>query len=472
VLTDVELTTRIKNKTPLAKELLQKMSNIKLLLNKYKQEKNFAQYKKTLLKSPLRAMITFLGNMRFNDYYIMYDNREINGKIIYGLRMDADVVAKRKTVSQIQKIKNSFKTEQEYKEFYAMLKEVSAMMETQAQSDIYRETQYSDLDALLNAHKLRALNENAYYTYEEIKEQLNSGLAQESSWLARVTGAVSGKTLYDLANTRIENIARTVSFIYSRYLYGDTFEQSIDASLRSWFNYGQQAPYEQQLTFDIPYIAFPLRSLENWNDRMCNPRFHRLMDDIIDGMYGQYADEDGQYSEWEQFMIQNGWVPITNKLGIRLGGSVFDIQSMINNPSEYIQQRKNPILRALTELAESGDLKKAVTNLASVGLVNRMANVVAQPNVITNALTGKQQKPKTIASSSSIFFEYNNYEKYVPYKYRYSQNGNGRYIYYENIYKDWFNKYGRMRRPTTDPLQLVKNIQWKQYVRFKRHQYR
>ena len=36
----------------------------------------------------------------------------------------------------------------------------------------------------------------------------------------------------------------------------------------------------------------------------------------------------------------------------------------------------------------------------------------------------------------------------------------------KNIYRDWFNKYGKMRRPKVDVLSLVKDIQWKQYVRW------
>ena len=189
-------------------------------------------------------------------------------------------------------------------------------------------------------------------------------------------------------------------------------------------------------------------------DSILDPRYAVLMDDIIDGVYGQYADEDGQYSEWEQFMIKNGWIPIMNGFGLRAGSGAFDMINLLTDPVENIAQRRNPILRGLSEFIQSGDLAKAAKNLATVGLVNRVANAVT---------------PKNKIPQLSMFFQYKEYDKYVPYRYR---NNNGRYKWYENIYKNWFNKYGRMRKPTQDPVQLVKNIKWQQYVKYKQMQYK
>ena len=44
--------------------------------------------------------------------------------------------------------------------------------------------------------------------------------------------------------------------------------------------------------------------------------------------------------------------------------------------------------------------------------------------------------------------------------------------YYENIYRDYFTKRGRMRKTTTDPIQLVNNIKWKQFQRQMKNKYR
>ena len=125
--------------------------------------------------------------------------------------------------------------------------------------------------------------------------------------------------------------------------------------------------------YDIPYISFPIRSISNWTSRLLNPRYAILMDDIIDGVYSQYADEDGQYSEYEQFMIRSGWIPVTDKLGIRMGSGAFDIYNLMQDPAGQIEQRRSPILRGLQKFIESGDLKQSAQQLATVGVLNRAA---------------------------------------------------------------------------------------------------
>jgi hypothetical protein len=71
-------------------------------------------------------------------------------------------------------------------------------------------------------------------------------------------------------------------------------------------------------------------------------------------------------------------------------------------------------------------------------------------------------------SISGIGYDIGQFKKYTPRRYRYGRNG--RWAKYENIYKDWFTKYGKMRRPTNNPYRLVKNIQWRQYVRYRQSQ--
>ena len=194
-----------------------------------------------------------------------------------------------------------------------------------------------------------------------------------------------------------------------------------------------------------------------------------LIDDIIDGVYGQYADEDGQYSMYEQFMIKNGWIPITENMGIRAGSGVFDIMNLLTNTPENIEQRRNPILRGLQKFIETGDLQQAAKQLAVVGRVNSWAQhaTLGAYKASTGKYTAGTSSLRNVLPTAT--FTYNEYEKYTPYKYR---NNNGRYIWYENIYKNWFNKYGRMRKPTTDPVQMVKNIQWQQFVKRMQHKYR
>ena len=341
-------------------------------------------------------------------------------------------------------------------------------MQTNAQVDMFKQKQYKELYTMVNQTRYELTHNSRDKTLEEIEEEI----AITRKEIDKDLGSwISNKPLYLYTHitNRTENLARILGFIYSRELYGKTFDDSVQNSLKMWFNYGQRSPLEIQLSYDIPYISFPIRSIANWTSRLLDSRYAKLMDDIIDGVYGQYADEDGQYSEYEQFMIKNGWLPITNKLGIRMGSGAFDIVNILKDPIEQIEQRRSPVLRGLQKFIESGDLKQAAQQLATVGILNRAATQATLGAY--NSKKGKFTQPN-VARASSMFFEYNNYEKYTPKKYSYLYNNNGRSKYYENIYRDWFNKYGKMRKPTVDPVQLVKNIQWKQFLRRMQNKYR
>ena len=345
-----------------------------------------------------------------------------------------------------------------------LLIDISAFMQTNAQRDMFKEKQYKELFQITERVKYNELINTADSSIKEIEKEVKQLRKESIDWISLVL-----KGPYDAATQITENFARILGFIYNKELYGKSFTANVQQSIRTWFNYGQRTPLEMQMMYDIPYISFPIRSLHNWTARILNPIYAKFVDDIIDGVYGQYADEDGQYSEFEQSMIQNGWLPITNNFGVRLGAGAFDIYNLINNPSEQIKQRYNPILRGLNEFVyESHDLTKAVKQLASTGILSRALkqSTLGAYNSKTNTI----DKPKA-GNASSALFTFNNYEdeynKYIPYKYR-----NNRNKYYENIYRDWFTKYGRMRKPTVDPVQLVKNINWKRYLRSTQSKYR
>lgn len=431
-LTDID---RVQLRTEYAIKINDEIELLKSVLNK-----NPNAYKLILNGNTMQRAVKFLMNIRFAEYFKMYD----------GLRVDQNSKAS-------TRVKRIIENQDDLASFEAMLFEISAFMQTNAQVDMFKQMQYDELSSIVAMQKDNMLSTD---TEEEIVE-IQKYIEQERANYTNEVGVwISNHIpkLYSKITEDTENLARIIGFIYNRNINNRTFDESINLSLRSWFNYGQQSPLEKQLTFDIPYIAFPIRSIDNWIERILNPRFAVLMDDIIDGIYGQYADEDGQYSEWEEFMIKSGWIPITNKLGIRAGSGVFDIQNLLTDTADNIEQRRNPLLKGLVEFIQSGDLKKATSNLATTSAINRAVNTFGVKQGATQ---------KTLGNSSTMFFEYNDdYEKYTPYKYR---NNNGRWIYYENIYKDWFNKYGRMRRPTQDPVQLVKNIQWKQYLRYKQN---
>ena len=199
----------------------------------------------------------------------------------------------------------------------------------------------------------------------------------------------------------------------------------------------------------------------------------RFMSDVIDGMYSQYADDDGQYDEYTRYQINNGWLPITKKWGIRFGNGAFDVQNILNDTTSVISQRTNPLLRGVQTLLETKDLAQSLKALAITSVITRVLNgvsglsgtrsIIQRTPIINNLVSDKPSSPGTTVS---FLYDINyDYKKYTPYKYRYPNNG--RYAKYENIYRDWFNKYGRMRKPKVDPMSIVKDIQWRQYVRWR-----
>lgn len=407
---------------------------------------------------------TFLTNIKFTEYLEFFDTKIINGKPVLGLRIDADADDKRKNAEKVSK--TLYNKDDLYK---SLLVEVSAYMQTNAQVDIFKQKNYKEMYDMVNQTKYELTHNTRDKTIKEIEKEIeyirDEANKDIGAWITN-----KPLSLYTHITERTENIARILGFIYCRELYGKTFDDSVQTSLKMWFNYGQRSPLEMQLTYDIPYISFPIRSISNWSSRLLNPKYARLMDDIIDGVYSQYADEDGQYSEYEQFMIQNGWIPITNNLGIRAGSGAFDIVNLLKDPAEQIKQRSNPILRGLSELVYgSHDIVQAAKQLATVGKINQAAQFVTAGAY--NASKGTWSEP-SIGKMFTATFEYNDYEKYTPKQYSYLYNNNGRAKYYENIYRDWFTKYGRMRKPTQDPVQLVKGIQWKQFLKKMQNKYR
>ena len=438
---------RIKYRLNIAKDILKQFNE---------------QSNKVLFNTPyvIDKMYKFLMNIRFAEYYYFYDNIEINGKPILGLRVDADKKESRKTSKKLKTIINK-----QDSTFESLLIEVSALERTNAMSDMFKEQQYKELYKLSAQMKDYMLKDTSDEHLDIIEKEIQES-KKESSKALDVLQTLSGYKLFSHLTERTERMARIFGFILNRQMYDKTFDDSVNISLKSWFNYGQRTPLESQLMYDIPYVSFPIRSIMNWTDRLLNPRYAVLIDDIIDGVYGQYEDEDGQHDEWTKFMINNGWVPITDKWGIRMGSGVLDTMNLLYNTGEQIEQRRSPVLRGLQKFIESGDLQQAAKQLSTVGVLNRFAQSVTLGAY--NANKGTMSKP-TVGRATTAFFTYNEYEKYTPYKYR---NNNGRYVWYENVYKNWFNKYGRMRKPTTDPVQMVKNIQWQQFVKRMQHKYR
>jgi len=472
-LNETETTSTMKRNIPKAEALLTRVQQV---INQIK--KNPQMIKQALM--PMKQVITFLGNISFAEYFLLYDNQTINGKDVAGLRVDAYELGavqkdgkRYKEIKKLTKLLDQVKREEEYYEdFKTALFEISAFMNTNAQIDVYKQEQYKDLRKVIELHNELTKNPEVEKTYEQISEEIEKARNDASTFLGGFLKNAYQKA-YEQVNEDIENVARIGAYLFDRRINGYTHTDTVQRSLNRWFNYGQRDPMEMRLIMDIPYLSFPIRSIQNWIGRLLDPSYMRFMSDVIDGMYSQYADDDGQYDEFTQYQINNGWLPITKKWGIRFGNGAFDVQNILNDTTSVISQRTNPLLRGIQTLLETKDLAQSLKALAITGVITRVLNgvsglsgtrsIIQRTPIINNLVSDKPSSPGTTVS---FLYDINSdYKKYTPYKYRYPNNG--RYAKYENIYRDWFNKYGRMRKPKVDPMSIVKDIQWRQYVRWR-----
>lgn len=421
----------------------------------------------------LKQVVTFISNIKFGEFIDMYDNREINGRWVAGLRVD-NKDKNNNVITTYVPLEKSISQYKDYKE--SMLKQLSYFMNTAATQDYLRKDRFELLPEYFQNYRGYDNKDYSSQSYEDNIRQYNK---QKNAWYTYLNPVKA----YERINNKIENAARITNFFYNILIHNKTMDQAVLSSLKSWFNYGMRSPLEQRLLADIPFISFPIRSIGNWIDRINNPRWWRFMSDFIDGWYGQYIDEeDKDYNDYIKYQMRNGWIPITKNFGLRIGNGAFDIMNLIYNTEESIQGRLSPILRGVKTLVEKRNVFEAVNQLATLGLIGRIANTVSGVSDMNFRTNLRQQaaqvpllqnfletRPATAGTTYRGFaYDIFNFDKYTPRRYRYSRNG--RYAKYENIYKDYFNKYGRFRSNAASPYRLVKNIQWRQYVRYRQSQ--
>jgi len=417
-------------------------------------------------RSDIKGATTFILNINFAEYFTLYDTLQFDPVKDNKYRKRINRLIERQS-----KIKAKDKTGNPiYQDVEQILFEISAFMQTNAQIDAYKQEHYAYLNRVVETRRSKEFYEGTDRPYEEVAKEVDNASRMFNNQITELM--FEPYKFYTHTNEWIENTARIGGYLFDRYLYKYSFNETVNRSLKRWFNYGQRTPMEMQLITDIPYLSFPVRSIDNWLDRMLDPSYNRLISDIVDGVYAQYEDEDGMYDAYERFQIANGWLPVGGGLGLRLGFGLYDVQNILNNTAATIEQRRNPLLRAIQTLIQEKDVVASLKQLATVGVLTRTANTLGPRNIMQASPTVQKiisNQPRKLGNTFN--FMYNYYEDsnpYTPYKYRnQSKYHNGRYTRYENIYKEWFNKYGRMRSPTIDPLSLVKDTQWKQYVRYK-----
>lgn len=479
---------RIKRNADAAKRLIKSINAVDLITQQHSRE--------TLLKHA----VTFIGNMTFGEYAELYDNREVNGVWYAGVSMKA-----RDNNNQIIKnsyLRNKYKTVTDYDWKMSMLRELSAFMNTSATQDYLRTGRKEMLPFISANYRTYDQRTAPVYTYEQLADMIKH--AQKKSYRESdkdkygimeplMRPFVLFRKGYDYVNEHIENGARIVNFFYNINIHNQTLDDAVLDSLSHWFNYGKRSNFEADMMIDMPFFSFPIRSIMNWNDRLLSPRYWRIMSQFVDGWYGQYLDEDDkEYDEYTKYQIANGWLPISDKFGIRIGNGAFDTMQILYGTGDTIAARRSPLLRGVNEfvqtLQEGEDpLLAATRGLASgafggslirginalTGLTDAFSTVnsremIGNNRMASEVLETRLPSPGTIWRGQ-LYDMGSDYSKYTPNRYR---THNARYARYENIYKDWFNKYGRMRKPRVDPYKLVKDIQWKTYVRHRQNKNR
>lgn len=486
-------TNRIQARAKRAKKLLASMdSGIAAIENNVIKPKRF-----TLLHNysgqleHAKDATAFLMNIHFAEFFTMYDKLRLGKSASSPSTMFGKLQEQynHRHSNYIDQFMNKYRDKEvikgiDFDDFKHILFEISAFMNTNAQVDVYKQESYKYIYESVAVEQQKQLSDVEDLDYDSISvlvnqqkkdavgrilKMLNEPLTLET--IPNMTKAGFDKLyeLYDKANTDIENSGRIAGYLFDRYLYGYTHNEAVNKSLKRFFNYGQRSGLELQLLANIPYMSFPIRSIDNWLERLMNPSYIRVMSDIIDGIYGQYANEDGQYDEYTKYLMNSGWLPLWKGFGIRLGHGALDVQEILSSGSSIITQRQRPMLRAVQTLLKEQDYEKALSQLATMGALSNVANSIVPRETAQNIPVLRQnisQREWGLNNATTFTFSYENYNKYTPYKYR-NQNNNARYKRYENIYKNWFNKYGRMRQPTTSALDMVDEIQWKQYVKYR-----
>jgi len=418
--------------------------------------------------SVLKNAVMFVFDTRFAEYIEMFDNRIVNGVWVAGMRgnskdINGKVIEDHDSIDKVNK---------DFEKRKPLLNLLSSFMQTEALNDYLRKNRFELLPKFFESYKAKdPLTKLSYEDYKKRIEKIKGG------WF-RFINPVKG---YDNINTIIENGARITNFLYNIMLYNKTFDEATNDSLTHWFNYGLRTPLEMRLSADIPFLSFPLRSIGNWMDRLLSPSYWRFMSDFIDGWYAQYRDEDEEYDDFMKYQIRQGWIPLSREFGIRVGNGAFDVMNLLYNTTDEIEKRTAPILKGVQSLVKGEGFQTFIAALAVTGFSGNVTNLITgvSDTVLGTNLRAKVARfdpafsrsfsgkaPDLFNTVSGLGYRMYNYEKFTPRRYRYESNG--RYAKYENIYKDWFTKYGTMRKPKVNPYSLVKDIQWRQYVRYRR----
>ena len=173
-------------------------------------------------------------------------------------------------------------------------------MQTNAQRDEYQRNQAETIRNVLeemldpSTHRVTDYQTFSKAIYKELSDETTTFGRALGRQLLSIKRPSKFKAMYNYLTADTESTGRIVGYFLDKYIHYLNFDQSVNKSLTRFFNYGTMSPIENNLLTDIPYLSFPVRSINNWIQRITDPRYLRLLDDSLDG-YTDSINEDGQY---------------------------------------------------------------------------------------------------------------------------------------------------------------------------------
>lgn len=250
------------------------------------------------------------------------------------------------------------------------------------------------------------------------------------------------------ATNYLERVARLHGAFLEYFHLGKSKNDAFTRGLETFFNYGRKSYEEQMHSLAFPFISFFTRNFDYYLNMFDNPKYQRIMSNIMQGMIVNDEDEQ-QNKKFFDFMGMQNWIPFSDNWGMKVGSADFDAAAILEDPIEATMQKANPIAKiALDAIGGNTDTASLAKQSVIGGHVDRATNIV------TKVITGKVDSPADIVPS--LFFEYRNY---TPYVYRYNA------IDTRNIYKDLFFADGTRRTPSKNTLTRIRQEQWKQKQR-------
>lgn len=241
------------------------------------------------------------------------------------------------------------------------------------------------------------------------------------------------------------NVGMLHGYLMGKHLYGDNLEHGVAKSLNTHFSMVRQDKTDLLAQFIFPYMNSSSHNISFWGSMFNNSSFQRVNYNLMISAWGGWNEKynpDGT-NKYANRLAQQGMVPLgeNNFLKVSMHREIFKSFNLAQNPDSGIQSRMNPIIQyALGEIG-MGQKRKPESMIP----FSRVADY----------FTGFNERQGLSKYSPSLFGYMQTYEKrnYVPYK---------------NLYKQTYTAQGKYRTPSTNPIQTVRNIQYRMKERYYR----